>query len=100
VTSRVIVTAPVWLWGEGKGSWHFLTVSPEEAVKLRLAAVATGLRRGFGLIRVEASIKGVAWRTSIFPQKEGGYLLPIKAAVRREAEIAAWDEVRVTIDPE
>ncbi len=51
------------------------------------------------MIRVEASIKGVAWRTSIFPQKEGGHLLPIKA-VRREAGIAAGEKVIVTIDPE
>jgi hypothetical protein len=92
------LAAPIWLWSEGKGSWHFLTISPEEAVEIRLASVAHGPRRGFASVRVEASINGVAWRTSIFPQKSGGYILPIKADVRRRAEIAAGDEVTVSLN--
>jgi hypothetical protein len=40
----------------------------------------------------------VTWRTSIFPQKAGGYILPIKAEVRSQAGIAAGDEVEVTLD--
>ncbi len=94
----ITVTALIWLWSEGKGSWHFLTVPAEEAVEIRLMASATGPRRGFGSIRVEATINGVAWRTSIFPQKSGGYILPIKADVRRRAVIAAGDEVTVSLE--
>jgi hypothetical protein len=94
----ITVTAPVWLWSEGKGSWHFLTVPAGEAVEIRLLAKAAGPRRGFGSVRVEASINGVAWRTTIFPQKSGGYILPIKADVRRRAGVAAGDEVRVTLE--
>ena len=91
----VTVTAPVWLWSEGKGRWHFLTVPPEQAVEIRLEALGT--RRGFGSVRVAATIDGVTWRTSIFPHKSGGYILPIKAAVRAQAGIAAGDEVEVTL---
>ncbi len=94
----ITVTAPIWLWSEGKGSWHFLTIPAEEAVELRLAATAAGPRRGFGSVRVAATINDVTWRTSIFPQKSGGYILPIKAAVRARAGIAAHDEVEVTLD--
>ena len=94
----ISVTAPIWLWSEGKGSWHFLTVPPEQAVEIRLAATAAGPRRGFGSVRVAATINGVTWRTSIFPQKSGGYILPIKADVRRRANLAADDEVSVTLD--
>lgn len=96
--SLITVTAPVWLWSEGKGSWHFLTIPPKQAVEIRLESAATGVRRGFGSVRVEAMIGGVAWRTSIFPQKDGGYILPIKADVRRRAGIAAGDDVRVTLE--
>jgi hypothetical protein len=67
-------------------------------VEIRLESQASGIRRGFGSVRVAASIKGIAWRTSIFPQKEGGYLLPIKAGVRRRADIAAGDEVEVMLE--
>ena len=96
--SRMItVTAPIWLWSEGKGSWHFLTIPPDEAVEVRLESAASGTRRGFGSVRVEATIEGVAWRTSIFPQRSGGYILPIKADVRMRAGIAAGDEVTVSL---
>ncbi len=94
----ITITAPIWLWSEGQGSWHFLTVPAEEADEIRLESAASGVRRGFGSVRVEARINGVAWRTSIFPQKSGGYILPIKSAVRRDAGIAAGDEVTVVLE--
>jgi len=99
----ITVTAPIWLWSEGKGSWHFLTVPADEAVEIR--AQSFGNRRGFGSVRVAATInpstgsgQAVAWRTSVFPQKSGGYILPIKAEVRRCAAIAAGDEVIVSLE--
>lgn len=94
----IAVTSNLWLWpGEG-GSWHFVSVPAAESVEIRLESAASGTRRGFGSVRVRASINGVAWRTSLFPQKSGGYLLPVKAAVRRDAEIAAGDEVTVSLE--
>ena len=92
----ITVTAPIWLWGEGKGSWHFLTVPPDQALEIRLISKAEP-RRGFGSVRVDARINGVTWRTSVFPQKSGGYILPVKAAVRAKAGIAAGDEVSVML---
>ena len=94
----ITITAPIWLWSGGKGSWHFLTVPPEQSVEIRLESASSGPRRGFGSARVEATINGVSWRTSIFPHKSGGYILPIKADVRRRAGIAAGDEVTVMLE--
>ena len=91
----ITVTAPLWLWSGEGGSWHFVTIPPEQAVEIRLESAASGIRRGFGSVRVEARIGNVAWKTSVFPQKSGGYLLPVKAAVRRDTGIAAGDEVTV-----
>jgi hypothetical protein len=54
--------------------------------------------RGFKSARVEATVNDVTWRTSVFPQKSGGYILPVKAEVRRKAGIAAGDEVMVTLE--
>jgi hypothetical protein len=92
------VTAPLWLWSGEGGSWHFITIPAEEAVEIRLESAASGIRRGFGSVRVEASVGEVAWRTSVFPLKSGGYLLPVKAAVRKKAGIGAGDEVTVTLE--
>lgn len=91
----ITVTGPLWLWSGEGGSWHFATIPEEEAGGLRAAAFAAP--RGFGSVRVEAAINGVTWRTSVFPQKSGGYILPVKAEVRRKAGIAAGDEVRVEL---
>ena len=96
--AMITVTAPIWLWSGEGGRWHFLTIPAEEAVEIRLESAASGIRRGFGSVRVNASINGVAWKTSVFPQKTGGYLLPVKAAVRRDAGIAAGDAVTVSIE--
>ena len=92
----VAVTDPLWLWSEGQGSWHFLTIPAALAGEIRVHGLAT--RGGFGSVRVEARIGDVSWRTSVFPVKRTGeYLLPIKADVRRRAGVAAGDEVEVAL---
>jgi hypothetical protein len=92
----ITVTTEIWLWSEGKGSWHFLTVPAGDAIEIR--AQSFGTRRGFGSVRVAATINDVTWRTSVFPQKSGGYILPIKADVRRRAGISAGDDVTVSLE--
>ena len=91
----IIVTAPVWLWNAEKGSWHFLTVPPEQAAEIRFDSI--GMRGGFGSVRVDAAIGDVNWTTSLFPHREGGYILPLKADVRRRAGIITGDEVTVRL---
>ena len=73
-----------------------MTVPAEEATEIRAHSLLN--RGGFGSVKVEATINDVTWRTSVFPQKSGGYLLPIKADVRRRAGIAAGDEVTVKLE--
>jgi len=92
------VTSLVWIWkgGEGSGRWYFVTVPDEESNDIR--AEAFGNPRGFGSVRVEAKIGEVSWRTSVFPLNSGGYLLPLKAEVRRKANIGAGDEVTIELE--
>ena len=98
----ITVTAPLRLWSGG--SWHFVTIPEEDATEIRAHSLLN--RGGFGSVRVEATVNGpstgsgqaVTWRTSVFSQKSGGYLLPVKAAVRRDAGIAAGDEVTVSLE--
>ena len=92
----IIISAPIWLWSGGQGSWHFLTIPEDHADEIRVHNL--GSRRGFGSVRVAATINGVAWRTSVFPQKSGGYILPVKADVRHRAGVSAGDEVTVELE--
>jgi hypothetical protein len=51
---------------------------------------------GWGMIPVTAAIGEVVFTTSLFP-KDGGYLLPLKDAVRRKAGVTVGDTVAVTM---
>lgn len=92
----IIVTSTLWLWSGEGGSWHFVSIPEEKTDEIRGHALLN--RRGFGSVRVEAVIGEVAWRTSVFPQHSGGFLLPVKADVRRRAHLTAGDEVTVTLE--
>ena len=92
----IAVTGPLWLWRGGQGGWHFITIPEEQSAQFRAHSLSE--RAGFGSVRVEASIKGVFWRTSVFPQKSGGYILPVKVKIRRDAGIAAGDAVTVELE--
>ena len=94
----ITVTSLLWIWkgSEAAGRWYFITVPEEQSDEIR--AHALGGPRGFGSVKVEAAIGDVTWRTSVFPLNRGGYLLPVKKEVRRQADIAAGDEVTVTLE--
>ncbi|MFI5683033.1 DUF1905 domain-containing protein [Streptomyces sp. NPDC051636] len=74
-------------------SWfYFITVPDEESTDIReVAAMAT---YGWGVIPVAARIGESAFTTSLFP-KDGGYLLPLKSAVRKPLGLSAGDLVTV-----
>ena len=93
----ITVTSLLWIWkGEAAVRWYFITIPEEQSDEIR--AHAFGNPRGFGSVRVEATIGEVIWRTSVFPLNSGGYVLPVKADVRRKAGIGAGDEVTVELD--
>ncbi|GAA0861850.1 DUF1905 domain-containing protein [Sphingopyxis soli] len=97
------VTTPLWRWqsATAPAAWFFLTISGDAADGIRLAAIGGQWldgRKGFGSAKVHAAIGDTNWSTSVFPHKEsGGWLLPVKAAVRKAEGIAEGDDVTVTV---
>jgi hypothetical protein len=78
----------------GPAPFYFVTVPDAESDDIReVAAMAS---YGWGVIPVEARVGEVAFETSLFP-KDGGYLLPLKVAVRRPQGILVGDEVTVAM---
>jgi hypothetical protein len=96
-------TGPVWIWkgkaADGKPSatsWHFLTITGAVADGIR--AAAPGRTAAWGSVYVKVQLGGTAWATSLFPSKEaGGYLLPVKAAVRKKEAVVEGDVVTVDL---
>ncbi|WP_432072776.1 DUF1905 domain-containing protein [Streptomyces wuyuanensis] len=76
----------------GPAPYYFVPVPDEQSADIgEVAAMAT---YGWGVIPVEARIGGTAFTTSLFP-KDGGYLLPLKAAVRNPQGLSVGDDVTV-----
>jgi hypothetical protein len=76
----------------GPSPYYFVPVPDEQCADVReVAATAT---YGWGVVPVEARIGEAVFTTSLFP-KDGGYLLPVKSAVRTAQGLSAGDAVNV-----
>ena len=64
----------------GPAPYFFIAVPVQESAEI--AAVAAMVTYGWGVIPVTCTIGDTTWETSLFP-KDGGYLVPVKAWVRR-----------------
>ncbi len=103
-TETHTITSTLWLWTSDKApaSWHFMTIDGEAGEVIHALALMrrleSGRRRGWGSMKVSATIGDTDWETSIFPANEAkGWLLPVKAAVRKAEGLVTGDKVTVTI---
>ena len=76
----------------GPAPYHFVVV-PDEACR-EIAGVASLVTYGWGAIPATVTIGETTWRTSLFP-RQGGYLLPVRDAVRAAEGIELGDTVEV-----
>jgi hypothetical protein len=90
---RIALIGELWFW-KGPAPWHFVTV-PDEACG-ELEFTSSFVSYGWGMIPVTARIGQTEWRTSLFP-KDGRYIVPIKADVRRAERIELGDPVEISL---
>jgi hypothetical protein len=89
------ISAEVWRY-PGMAGWHFITVPTaiSEEIRERLG----NMQRGWGSVPVVVTVGTTTWKTSLFPDKETrGYLLPLKAEVRKRENIADGDTIRIVV---
>lgn len=77
-------------------TWTFVSLPPDDSIEIR--ELSDGPRRGFGSVRVQATVGGTTWRTSVFPAATDRYVLPVKRAVRRAEDLEIGDVVTVTVE--
>ena len=96
-------TGPLWRWTTPAASaaWHFLTIDGAAGEALSGTALMRrleGAAKGFGSIKVAARIGETVFKTSLFPSKELGWLLPVKASVRKAEGLSEGDAVEVVLE--
>lgn len=86
--------ANLWVW-DGPNPWYFITVPKNISKDIR--SRFRHVHRGWGSIPVEVNIGGSIWKTSIFWEKKGTYLLPIKKDVRARENLSANKKTQVSL---
>ena len=90
---KMTFTSEVISW-RGPSPYHFVPLPESECDAI--ADVAPQVSYGWGVIPVTGTIGVTSFTTSLFP-KDGGYLLPIKDAVRRAEGLDVGDRLTVTL---
>ena len=83
------------LFWKGPAPWFFVTVPAEQSRGLK--AISGLVTYGWGVIPVHARIGQTEWQTSLFP-KDGLYLVPIKASVRKAENLEEGDDVTIRLE--
>ena len=85
------IRGEVWWW-RGPAPFHFVTVPDEQSAAID--DVRAAVTYGWGVIPVSGRIGATSFTTSLFP-RDGGYVVPLKVAVRRAERIELGDVVTV-----
>ena len=84
----------IFYW-RGPAPFYFVAVPAAECEILR--DVSKWVTYGWGMIPVGAQLGETSWKTSLWP-KAGGYLVPIKANVRKAEGLGEGDSVTVRLE--
>jgi Domain of unknown function (DUF1905) len=93
---RYTFSADIWIH-VADNPWYFVTV-PED-ISDSIEQDASTAPRGFGAVRVRATVGETRWATSVFPDtKRKAYLLPIKRPIRIAENLEAGDTIDVILE--
>lgn len=87
--NEVVLIGKIWKYN-GAAAWYFLSSKKGQQEEIRSHQK---VRKGWGAIPVTVTIGESTWKTSLFPSKDGTYLLPIKASVRKAQGIGEGDRI-------
>jgi len=92
------ISGKVWRY-EGTGGWYFVYVNKALSQKIK-DTTRNKKKVGFQFVRVKATIIGsgvhkTSWNTTLFPTKDGPYLIAIKSDVRHKEDIDDGDSVKI-----
>ena len=83
------ITGPIWYW-KGPAPHHFVTVPDKQSAEVK--EIARRVTYGWGMIPVNVRIGHTEFYTALF-EKDGRYIVPIKAVVRKAEKLEEGDTV-------
>lgn len=84
------IKSEVWLYPGATAAWHFVSLSKKQSEEIdeRFG----WKRRGWNSFPVKVTLGKTNWNTSIFfDKREGAYILPLKAEVRKREGVVQGD---------
>ena len=84
----------LWFW-RGPAPWYFVTV-PEEQCR-QIKAISNVVTYGWGMIPATIRIGKSKFVTSLWP-KDGSYIVPIKASIRKAEKLEEGDMVSIELE--
>ena len=76
--------------------WTFVSLPKELSIEIR--DNFKHLEEGWGRMKVTANLGDSEWQTAIwFDTKQGAYLLPLKAKIRKQEKIISGEEVKIIL---
>ncbi len=109
MTETLSATIPLRRWQGDRGTYHLVTVTGDEAEAIATHAalhrMEFGKQRGFGSVKVVATIGETEWKTSVFPIKlddmsrqTKNWTLLVSKKVMRAEDLTEGDEVSVKLE--
>jgi hypothetical protein len=94
--TRYEFEAELWRWAARTDSWVFASLPLDVSDEIADSPLPPA---GFGSVKVEVTLGGSRWSTSIFPDSgRKTFVLPVKAAVRRREGVEVGDTVRLAVE--
>ena len=92
MTKEYKIKAKVFVYSVEPASWYFVSIDKKITEEIKAKAKK---KVGFSFVPVEVTVRGTTWRTTLFPTKEGPYILALKKIVRQKEDIREGDIVTV-----
>lgn len=94
ISMNIEFDGKIWFW-RGPAPWYFVTIPAEQSNELK--EISNLVTYGWGVIPVQVRIGNTEFKTSLFP-KDGLYIVPIKASVRKAERLQEGDTVNIQLE--
>ena len=103
MSESLAFTLPLRRWQGDRGTYHLVTITGDAAEAIAAHALMHrlefGTQRGFGSVKVMASVGRTIWKTSVFPQREKSeWVLLVSKKVMRAEDLAEGDPVELELE--